>query len=186
MNEINTEDYRDAPGGCGPQASQWRDKPHRLVYDLCSEIDRLRKEKDKFTRTQLETVVHIIIQAAVETFADIFPGRYTDGSQDDEWRHERATIETDKNDILNAVVHQLGNTLSNLFVTLSSDGFIGLNTVAEAGVERELTLWSYEWEAGNVGYAPTEGHKAYNAQKPDTRALARLWVEKMFTDYLSK
>ncbi len=41
--EIITQDYRIAPSGDGPQAFEWLDKPHRLVYDLCSEIDRLRK-----------------------------------------------------------------------------------------------------------------------------------------------
>jgi hypothetical protein len=39
---LNTADYRLAPSGQGPQADQWADKPHRLVYDLCSEVERLR------------------------------------------------------------------------------------------------------------------------------------------------
>lgn len=39
---LNTNDYRIAPGGEGPQAYQWKDKPHRLVYDLCREVERLR------------------------------------------------------------------------------------------------------------------------------------------------
>jgi hypothetical protein len=43
--ELNTKDYRDAPGGIGPQASEWEDKPHRLIYDLCGEIERLRSER---------------------------------------------------------------------------------------------------------------------------------------------
>lgn len=29
------EEYRNAPSGIGPLAAQWKDKPHRLVYDLC-------------------------------------------------------------------------------------------------------------------------------------------------------
>ena len=41
---LNTEDYRQAPGGIGPLAAQWHDKPHRLVYDLCAEVERLRAE----------------------------------------------------------------------------------------------------------------------------------------------
>ena len=41
---INTTDYRNAPSGIGPQADTWKDKPHRLVYDLCTEIERLRAE----------------------------------------------------------------------------------------------------------------------------------------------
>jgi hypothetical protein len=35
-----TGDYRNAPSGIGPLASEWKDKPHRLVYDLCREIER--------------------------------------------------------------------------------------------------------------------------------------------------
>jgi hypothetical protein len=42
---LNTHDYREAVSG-KPDASElsreWHDKPHRLVYDLCREIDRLR------------------------------------------------------------------------------------------------------------------------------------------------
>lgn len=41
---MNTQDYRIAPGGEGPQASTWKDKPHRLIYDLCSEIEILQNK----------------------------------------------------------------------------------------------------------------------------------------------
>jgi len=37
-----TEDYRHAPSGDGPLAYTWKDKPHRLVYDLCRWVERLR------------------------------------------------------------------------------------------------------------------------------------------------
>jgi hypothetical protein len=37
-----TEDYRNAPSGIGPLAAQWADKPHRLVYDLAGEVERIR------------------------------------------------------------------------------------------------------------------------------------------------
>ena len=39
---IDTDDYRHAIGGVGPRAFEWEDKPHRLVYDLCMEVERLR------------------------------------------------------------------------------------------------------------------------------------------------
>lgn len=39
-----TKDYRDAMGGEGPLAYQWKDKPHRLIYDLCHEIEHLRRQ----------------------------------------------------------------------------------------------------------------------------------------------
>jgi hypothetical protein len=35
--------YRQAPGGEGPHAATWKDKPHRLIYDLCGHVHRLRK-----------------------------------------------------------------------------------------------------------------------------------------------
>lgn len=36
-----TFDARMAVIGSGPLAAEWEDKPHRLVYDLCREIERL-------------------------------------------------------------------------------------------------------------------------------------------------
>lgn len=41
---LNTKDYRLAPSGEGPRAGEWADKPHRLVYDLCGEVERLQAE----------------------------------------------------------------------------------------------------------------------------------------------
>lgn len=41
---MNTQDYWIAIGGEGPHADTWNDKKHRLVYDLCAEIDRLHRE----------------------------------------------------------------------------------------------------------------------------------------------
>ena len=38
-----THDYRLAPSGEGPHAHDWKDKPHRLVYDLSSEVDTLKR-----------------------------------------------------------------------------------------------------------------------------------------------
>ena len=42
---IRTRDYRLAPSGEGPHADTWKDKPHRLVYDLCAEIERLHAQE---------------------------------------------------------------------------------------------------------------------------------------------
>lgn len=35
-------DYRNAPSGIGPLAHTWGDKPHRLLYDLATEVERLQ------------------------------------------------------------------------------------------------------------------------------------------------
>lgn len=40
-----TYTYRRAMNGKGPLAFQWKDKPHRLIFDLCREIERLAAEK---------------------------------------------------------------------------------------------------------------------------------------------
>lgn len=40
--KFDINEYRLAPSGQGPKAGQWGDKPHRLVYDLCNEVERLR------------------------------------------------------------------------------------------------------------------------------------------------
>ncbi len=32
---------RNAVAGLGPRAYDWSDKPHRLVYDLCRELERI-------------------------------------------------------------------------------------------------------------------------------------------------
>ena len=40
---MNTDDYHLAPSGIGPLAADWKDKPHRLVYDLVGEVERLQK-----------------------------------------------------------------------------------------------------------------------------------------------
>lgn len=39
-----TYDLRRAISGEGPRAYDWRDKPHRLVFDACREIEALRGE----------------------------------------------------------------------------------------------------------------------------------------------
>lgn len=44
---MNTNDYRPAPSGEGPHAPTWKDKPHRLVYDLASEVERLQMEVEQ-------------------------------------------------------------------------------------------------------------------------------------------
>ena len=41
MTPKELEDYLNAPSGIGPHAFTWSDKPHRLLYDLLAEIQRL-------------------------------------------------------------------------------------------------------------------------------------------------
>jgi hypothetical protein len=54
MNEeYTTQDYRIAPEGKGPLASQWADKPHRLVYDLVKNLDKANEENKRLRATLL-------------------------------------------------------------------------------------------------------------------------------------
>lgn len=41
-NYLKTEDYRNAISGEGELSHEWNDKPHRLIFDLCSEVERLQ------------------------------------------------------------------------------------------------------------------------------------------------
>lgn len=41
-----TYECRMAVSGEGPRAFDWSDKPHRLVYDLSREVERLTAERD--------------------------------------------------------------------------------------------------------------------------------------------
>ena len=42
-----TFEARLAIGGEGPRAYDWSDKPHRLVFDLCREIEKNAAERDR-------------------------------------------------------------------------------------------------------------------------------------------
>jgi len=57
---MNTNDYRSAPSNEGPLAAQWKDKPHRLIYDLCSALEDtntlIALERDAARRTNLEVL----------------------------------------------------------------------------------------------------------------------------------
>lgn len=46
--ETTTDDYRAALAHEGNPilVLNWKDKPHRLVYDLCNEVERLREILD--------------------------------------------------------------------------------------------------------------------------------------------
>ncbi len=38
-DQLKVDDYRNGLSGVGPQAIEWVDKPHRLVYDLCNAVE---------------------------------------------------------------------------------------------------------------------------------------------------
>jgi len=59
----NLEDFYMAPSGIGPLADQWKNKPHRLIYDLCREIKRLQ-EKTMKTRDGYELKSNMLVWVA--------------------------------------------------------------------------------------------------------------------------
>ncbi|MGO4337838.1 hypothetical protein AB4037_23255 [Labrys sp. KB_33_2] len=44
--ELNLDDYHSAPSGIGPLAYTWKDKPHRLLYDLIKALRLQRSRRD--------------------------------------------------------------------------------------------------------------------------------------------
>ena len=50
-----TFEARLAISGEGPRAYDWSDKPHRIVYDLCREIEKNAAERDRL-RGAIETI----------------------------------------------------------------------------------------------------------------------------------
>lgn len=66
-----TYDCRMAIGGDGPRAYEWIDKPHRLVYDLCIEIER-NAERAAELEAEVSTILALleIAEAAKRIVAD--------------------------------------------------------------------------------------------------------------------
>jgi hypothetical protein len=50
---LNLDDYLNAPCGMGPLADEWKDNPHRLIYDLVHEIKILHPLKTKQQRIKI-------------------------------------------------------------------------------------------------------------------------------------
>lgn len=48
-----TFEARLAIGGEGPRAYDWSDKPHRVVYDLCREIEKNAAERERLREALL-------------------------------------------------------------------------------------------------------------------------------------
>ena len=64
MEGTTTQDYRNAMHGEGPRSYDWEDKPHRLVYDLCSEVEALSaklKESAEFIQKLGPTIDYDIV-----------------------------------------------------------------------------------------------------------------------------
>jgi hypothetical protein len=50
-----TLQFRQAVNGDGPRAYDWSDKPHRLIYDLCSYIEAAEATRADGQHAPLET-----------------------------------------------------------------------------------------------------------------------------------
>ena len=66
MNEYTLTDYRNAPSGIGPLADEWKDKPHRLVYDLVKRLEKLSPDRS-------ETFQDLWTAALKEDWDDLTP-----------------------------------------------------------------------------------------------------------------
>jgi hypothetical protein len=47
-SQYSLDDYKNAPSGIGPLANQWKDKPHRLIYDLVARLRTKDMPEDEF------------------------------------------------------------------------------------------------------------------------------------------
>jgi hypothetical protein len=84
---LNTNDYRNAPSNIGPQAATWKDKPHRLVYDLCSEIERLTSGEECYPKLLTHYGKHgddhiVVLDKKMETEAWLAMFRLMDEAED--------------------------------------------------------------------------------------------------------
>ncbi len=43
QRQVEVSEYRKAPSGEGEYAMEWKDKPHRLFWEVCDEVERLRE-----------------------------------------------------------------------------------------------------------------------------------------------
>lgn len=44
-SEYSLDDYMNAPSGIGPLAPEWKDKPHRLIYDLVKRLKMVEPQE---------------------------------------------------------------------------------------------------------------------------------------------
>jgi len=81
------DDYRLAPSGDGPHAFTWKDKPHRLVYDLVRIATNLRNALRPFIdATSLHVSVTEDEMAAAITAVNLTPPEWSnDWPQSEGW-----------------------------------------------------------------------------------------------------
>ena len=63
---LDPQNYRDAVNKTGPLAYDWDDKPHRLVYDLCKEMDRLQAALTKIAKAYPCSTAEAMSRVAAE------------------------------------------------------------------------------------------------------------------------
>lgn len=66
LRRVNTLDYRNAPDYRPPLGPEWKDKPHRLIYDLCTAVEQLRGD-NRATKVKLKTLSDAIHHSAMAT-----------------------------------------------------------------------------------------------------------------------
>jgi len=101
---ICVDDYREAVQGNGPLACQWRDKPHRLSYDLIGEVERLTAELRSSRAVarmvkeclEYETQTTAAILSALKEATSPPPNAVADGTDDGLWNGERLEAVVEK------------------------------------------------------------------------------------------
>ena len=97
-----TYDCRTAIGGNGPLAYTWQDKPHRLVYDLCREIERIAAGVAPDQATALQARI-AELEAALQDAARVL---HKAGEQFSEYAKKHAAYRTAVGDLKAAANQQ--------------------------------------------------------------------------------
>jgi len=76
-----TYDLRLAVAGEGPRAYEWSDKPHRLLYDACREVERLTAlaSREGWVMVPREPTNHMLYHFAGTPFDSLSPAKFVGG-----------------------------------------------------------------------------------------------------------
>lgn len=138
-DRLTTEDYRNAVNGTGPEAGQWADKPHRLVYDLCDEVERLRAANKRMLmalrcqqtyQDACDEVIH-----CVECIRILTAAGWSKDSGERHWRREEGALDIDCQSKFSAIIESVRGRARELGYTIAVHG----------SLKRDIDLIAVPW-----------------------------------------
>ena len=88
-----THDLRIAVSGEGPRAYEWQDKPHRLLYDACTAIEKLEADNARL-REALREVTRLLSYASQDAVNEAT----AQANKNMAWRKARAALQETSHD----------------------------------------------------------------------------------------